>query len=132
MQRNTQQKHSHRKHHSAAADMATHAGIEGLLASIPAALMASMRHTVGENVQQTLRSVMDKGEKAAQQAVSEAANGRFKMSAPVVVGAVIVGAALVHGALRGKRKHEERSFRDAEDERRAQRGQAGGYDRASA
>lgn len=109
--------HSHRRH-SAAGEMLTHAGLEGLLASIPAVVLMTVRETVGASLQTTVRGAIAKGEKAAGEAVSEAA-GRFKMNTPVVIGAVIIGAAVLHGAWRGKRKHEERSFAEAEEERRA-------------
>ncbi|MBI5721421.1 MAG: hypothetical protein HZC37_27440 [Burkholderiales bacterium] len=98
--------------------MLTHAGLEGLLASIPAVVLMTVRETVGASLQTTVRGAIAKGEKAAGEAVSEAA-GRFKMNTPVVIGAVIIGAAVLHGAWRGKRKHEERSFAEAEEERRA-------------
>jgi hypothetical protein len=63
-----------------------------------------------------------KGEKVASETVGKAA-GKFKINAPVVVAAIVIGAAGVHGAWRGKRRHEERSFVEAEDERRANAGQ---------
>jgi hypothetical protein len=119
-------KHSHKR--SAAGEMLTRAGLEGLLASIPTVVLMTVKETVGASLQSTLRGAIAKGEKVAGEAVSQAA-GKFKMSTPVVVGAVIIGAAVLHGAWRGKRKHEERSFAEAEEERRAQREEAG-YARA--
>jgi hypothetical protein len=100
--------------------MLTHAGLEGLLASIPAAVVMTVKESVGANVQATLRGAIDKGEKAVGEVVNHTA-GRLQMSKPVIVGAVIIGAALLHGAWRGKRKHEEHSFREEEDARRVER-----------
>jgi hypothetical protein len=118
MQRNHHHKHNHRRH-SATGDMLTRAGLEGLLASIPAIVLMTVKETVGASLQSTVRGAIAKGEKAAGEVVSEVA-GKFKMSTPVVVAAVIVGGAVLHGAWRGKRQHEERSFAEAEEERRTQ------------
>jgi hypothetical protein len=135
MQRTTHHKHSH-KRHSAAGDMLTHASLEGLLASIPAMVMMSVKETLGASLQSTVRGAIAKGEKVAGEAVNEAAGsikaGKFTISKPVIAAAVVlVGAAVVHGAWRGKRKHEERSFAEVEEERRAQRSNDP-YARASA
>lgn len=105
--------------HSAAGDMLTHAGMEALLASIPATIVMTVRDTVSTSVQHTLRSAIAKGEHTAGEAVSEAA-GRFRVTTPVVIGAVIVGTALLHGLWRGKRKHDESRFQEAEERRRAE------------
>lgn len=126
MRQTHQTGHSHRRHRSATGDMLTHAGLEGLLASIPTVVVITVRDSLVTGLQSSVHRTLAKGEKAAGEAVNEAAGhinlGRFSMNAPVTVAAVIIGAALVHGAWRGKRKHEERSFAQAEEERRAQRG----------
>lgn len=103
--------------------MLAQAGIEALIASIPAALVMAVKETVGDSLQKTVRSAIAKGEEAATEAVNAAA-GRWKISGPIAVGAVLVVGAVAHGLWRGKRKHEERSFAEAEEERRAQRDEA--------
>lgn len=100
--------------------MLTHAGIEALIASIPAALVLTIKETVGDSLQKTVRGAIAKGEQAAGEAVNAAA-GKWKITAPVAVGAVLIVGAIAHGLWRGKRKHDERSFQEAEEERRAQR-----------
>lgn len=101
--------------------MLSHATLEGLLASISAAIVMSVKQTVSNGLNKTLETVMTEGKKVAGDTVQDIGKGKLKMTAPVIVGAVIIGAAVIHGAWRGKRKHEQRSFVEAEDERRADR-----------
>lgn len=120
-------RHSHHRH-SAAGDMLTHAGLEALLASVPTVIMLSVREALTDGVRRTLHGAIAKGEHAAGEAVSQAA-GKLSVSAPIVVAAVVIGAAVLHGAWRGKRHYEARSFAEAEEERRAQ-GEAPAFARA--
>ena len=109
---------------TAAGDVLTRAGLEGLLASIPTAVMLTVKETVATNLRSTLSSVVAKGENAASQAMT---NGiaKFKINAPIVVAALIIGGAVVHGAWVGKRKHEARSFAEREEARRGNQMSAG-------
>jgi len=61
---------------------------------------------------------------------------KFSMSAPMVVGAVVVGAAVVHGVWRGLKKADQEGkqqdddasdFREREDTRRSNQRNAGRY-----
>ena len=74
----------------------------------------------------TLHSAFNKGEKAASDALHGANSGKLRISEPMVVAALVIGAAALHGAWRGKRHHEERSFTQQEDDRRAARRSAAG------
>ncbi|MCW5631879.1 MAG: hypothetical protein KIT17_00950 [Rubrivivax sp.] len=127
MREDATHRHRHRKH-GAAADMLKHAGIEGLIAALPATIMLTIKDAASDTVRRTLHAAIAKGEHAASQAATQAAC-RFKVSAPVVIAAVVVGAAVLHGAWRGKRHHEARSYAEAEDERRAQ-GRESAFERA--
>ena len=99
--------------------MFTHAGVEALLAGIPTALLMTLKDTAQAQVSRTVRGAFERAEGAAGEAVQRVA-GKFQVSAPVVVGAVIITAAVVHGALRGKRAYEQRSFAEQEEERRSE------------
>lgn len=118
MSTRSQKEHRHTPH-SKAFDMLSHGSLEALLAGIPTMLMFRAREAVHENLQHTLHSVFTKGEKAASDALHGANSGKLKISEPMVVAALVIGAAALHGAWRGKRHHEERSFTQQEEDRRA-------------
>ena len=106
--------------------MLAHGSLEALLAGIPTMLMLKAREAVHDNMQQTLHSIFTKGEKAANDTLYSASSGKLKISEPVVVAALVIGAAALHGAWRGKRHHEARSFTQQEEDRQASRRSASG------
>jgi len=118
----------HSKYHGAAHEAVKQAGLQGLLAGIPAALLFSARSSLHTHMGRTLNGLLNKGEKYAHEVVShtegQIKEGKLAINAPTVavVGAVLVVGAMLHGAWRGAKRGEERSFVEAENARRAQRG----------
>lgn len=102
--------------------MFARAGIEALLAGIPTAIMLTLKEAAHAHVGSAVRGAFAKAEGAAGEAVERAA-GKLRVSTPVVVGAVIIGVAIVHGAMQGKRSYERRTFAEAEEERRTDKGE---------
>lgn len=117
----------HSKAHGAAHEAVKQAGLQGLLAGIPAALLFSARSSLHTHMGRTLNGLLNKGEKYAQEAVNhtegQIKEGKLAINAPTVavVGTVLVVGAMLHGAWRGAKRGEERSFVEAEKDRRAQR-----------
>jgi len=117
----------HGQHHGAAHEAVKQAGLQGLLAGIPAALLFSARSSLHTHMGRTLNGLLNKSEKYAQDAVhhteGQIKEGKLAINAPTVavVGAVLVIGAMLHGAWRGAKRGEERSFVEAEEESRAQR-----------
>jgi hypothetical protein len=109
--------------------MFKHAGIEGILAGIPTAILMVLKDSAHVHLGRAVHGAISRAEGVAGEAVTRA-SGRFRISAPVVIGAVIVTAAVVHGALRGMRSYETRSFADEEVRRREAADQSRGQQRA--
>lgn len=68
MQHTHHTEHSHRRHHSAAGDMLTHAGLEGLLASIPTVVVMTVRDSLVTGLQASVHSTLAKGGEVAGEA----------------------------------------------------------------
>lgn len=115
------------KYHGAAHEAVKQAGLQGLLAGIPAALLFSARSSLHTHMGRTLNGLLNKSERYAHEAMNHAEGqikeGKLAINAPTVavVGAVLVVGAMLHGAWRGAKRGEEHSFAEAENARRAQR-----------
>lgn len=88
--------HHHRHRHEAF----KHGSLEGMLAAVP--VLAVLGREELTKLAGVVRQLWDTE-------LKDVATGskKFSMSAPVVVGAVVIGAAVVHGVWRGMKKADE-------------------------
>lgn len=97
--------HHHRHRHEAF----KHGSLEGVLAAVP--VLAVLGREDLTKLAGVVRQLWDTELKDV------ATGGRkFSMSAPMVVGAVVIGAAVVHGVWRGLQKADQEGKQQDDDE----------------
>lgn len=118
-------RHHGTHHHHRSNEAFKHGSLEGLLASVPVLAMLGREDLT--KLAGVVRQLWDTE-------LKEVATGgrKFSMSAPMVVGAVVIGAAVVHGVWRGLQKADQQdddapNFRTREDTRRAHQRSSGRY-----
>ena len=120
----------HTHHHHQRREAVKQGSLEGLLASLP--VFALLKKEEFEALGSIARRLWN--DSPAVKEATATAERKYGITAPMVVGAVVIGGAVLHGAWRGiqkaRRDHERReaadahdaaSFREREDFRRASR-----------
>jgi hypothetical protein len=115
-------------HHHQRREAVKQGGLEGLLASVP--VLAFLKREEFEALGGMAKRLFN--EHPAVKEVTATAERKYGITAPMVLGAVIIGGAVLHGAWRGienakraREKHqaeeakETSSYRDREDIRRS-------------
>ena len=122
-------RHHGTHHHRHRNEAFKHGSLEGVLAAVPVLAMLGREDLT--KLAGVVRQLWDTE-------LKDVATGgkKFSMSAPMVVGAVVVGAAVVHGVWRGLKKADQEGkqqdddasdFREREDTRRSNQRNAGRY-----